>query len=190
MAGEVFLKTLFLDKEIFYDGSQLSSHWILKKASLRGDALVAFIGGAEVAEHLVDLEDSIAGKKIFSSRMLHFIAEHFDPDLERMILRQRLFISLLQQSLIGRTGKPEIVRRGNDLFWKDFKLTVSIATASPVSCLMHTGINIENRGTPVPTKGLSDFDIDPRPFAAEVMRAYEEELNGIRWARCKVRGVS
>lgn len=189
MAGEAFLKTLFLEKDIPYDGSQLAPHWILKAASLREDVIVAFIGSAKVDAQLVDLEDSLAGKKIYSPRMLHFIAEHFDTDLERMILRQRIFISVLQQSLLTLTGNSAITRQGDDLYLDKFKLTVSIATASPVSCLMHTGINIESHGTPVLTKGLADFDIDPRSFAARAMQAYAEEMEGVRWARCKVRSV-
>ena len=190
MSGEALLKTLSQEKEISCDGSQLAPHWILQKTSLRNDAIVSFIGPARVDAHLVDLEDVLLGKNIYSPRMLHFIAEHFDSDLEKKILRQRLFISLLQQKLNFLTGKSDIVRRGDDLFLGEFKLTVSIATASSVSSLMHTGINIACHGTPVPTKGLADFDIDPRKFAGDVMGAYAEEMSGVRWARCKVRGVS
>lgn len=186
------MKTVFIEKEFSYDGTQLCSHWILKTTGIYGDALVSFAGPANVSlAHMVDLEDVLEKKPIYSQLMLHFIAEHFDNDLEKMVLRQRLFICIvkevLHRSLPG--GSTAVVRKGDDLYVGDFKLTVSIATASAVSTLMHTGINIKSLGTPVPTKGLEDFDLNPRAFATSVMNGYEEEISGIRRARCKVRGV-
>ncbi|MBI2346914.1 MAG: DUF366 family protein, partial [Deltaproteobacteria bacterium] len=78
---------------------------------------------------------------------------------------------------------------GNDLFEGTAKLSVSIATASPISTLMHTGINILSTNTPVMTKGLHDYGIDPAPFATKVMARYAEEIAGVVHARAKVRGV-
>jgi hypothetical protein len=69
------------------------------------------------------------------------------------------------------------------------KLSVSIATASPVSTLIHTGFNIETEGTPVPTAGLAEQGVDIPAFAAEVLRRYAAEVQDIWLARCKVRAV-
>lgn len=184
------MHTHWLDTIIPYDGSQLRAHWIAAQTGQYGDAMVAFRGRAAVdARHMVDLEDVAAQAWIASDDMLHFIVEHFDHDLERMILRQRLFIVLLAEQLrhLQPTLAPQ--RRGDDLYDGDAKLTVSIATASPISCLIHTGINISSANTPVLTKGLHDYGIAPEPFAHAVMQSYADELAGIHHARCKVRGT-
>lgn len=191
MAGEIILKSKFLEKEITYDGSQLRSHWILKNGDLKGEAIVSFIGSCKVdLSAMVDLEDVAQKRTIFSESMLHFIVESFDGDLEKMILRQRLLVSLIQQELSIDLSEVKVVRKGDDLFTDNFKWTVSIATASPVSTLIHTGINISSQNTPVPTHGLADFDINPRAFATSVMNRYLEEMEGVKWARCKVRSVT
>lgn len=185
------MKSIFLEKIITYNGTQLCSHWILKNSELKGDAIVSFIGPCDVdLSHMVDLEDVLGKKPIYSESMLHFIAEHFECDLEKTILRQRLLITQIQEEYRGYVPSAFIIRKGNDLFIENFKLTVSIATTSPVSTLIHTGINISSRNTPVPTWGLKDDAIDPILFAKGVMKRYVEEMEGVRWARAKVRGVS
>jgi hypothetical protein len=65
---------------------------------------------------------------------------------------------------------------------------VSIASVSPVSALIHAGINISSRSTPVPTRGLADYGIEPAAFAKEVLAGYSAECEGLLRARCKVRG--
>lgn len=184
------MQTRWLPETMHYDGAQLRSHWIYDQTQIVGDAMVAFQGSAAVGpEHMVDLEDRTAKAWIRSDRMLHFLVEHFDTDLTRMILRQRLLVAILGEEL--HVARPEVivVRRGNDLYEGMAKLSVSIATASPLSCLIHTGINISSANTPVLTKGLEDFRIAPAPLASKVMARYAEEMAGVRHARAKVRGV-
>jgi hypothetical protein len=79
------------------------------------------------------------------------------------------------------------VRRGSDLYDGTRKLTVSIASASPVSTLIHAGINVSSRNTPVPTTGLDDYGIPAREFAEEVLAAYVSDCASALRARCKVR---
>jgi hypothetical protein len=189
--GDRRVKVLFSDKPTDYDGTQLASHWIFRNFNLQGDAAVAFIGGCDVKlEKMCDLADVRDGKPIFSKSMLHVIAEFFDSDLTRTILMQRLLVSLAQQEIIFRTGKPAIVRGGNDLFEDGAKLSVSIATASPVSTLIHFGINIESEGTPVKTKGLADYKIDPPDFARALLESFRDEVLTVTQARAKVRAVT
>ena len=73
----------------------------------------------------------------------------------------------------------------------DKKLSVSIATKSTTSGLIHTGLNIDATGAPVPACGLStDLGIvDVKTFAQNVMNRYIEENKEILEATCKVRGV-
>ena len=77
------------------------------------------------------------------------------------------------------------------LFYDNRKLSVSIATKSITSVLIHTGVNILSEGAPIPVSGLeSDLGIkDVKEFAQEVMAAYSEEIDDIVLASTKVRGV-
>ena len=183
------MKTRFLARKIDYDGTQLSSHWAYRTCGLLGDSAVAFIGGCNVSlDHMVDLADVKRRAPIFSRRMLHFIVEHFDTDLGKAVLRQRFLAQLVCDELVARTRR-DLRRDGDDLYDGEAKLSVSIATASPVSTLIHFGINIDSRDTPVETRGLKDYRVQPRSFARDVLWRYAAELASMAEARCKVRGV-
>lgn len=183
------LKYKFITRKITYTGEQLSSHWIYRNFNFLGDALVAFIGPAEVKEHLVDMVDRKEKKIIKSELMLHFIAEHFNEDLEKTILRQRLFINRLALSINKLLGKNIITCRGNDLYAGDKKFSVAIATSTPVSTVFHLGLNILSSGTPVKTIGLKDLSISPRAIALKMLKFYHEELKELELCRAKVRPV-
>jgi hypothetical protein len=180
----------FLSNEIKYDGTQLRSHFIFGQTGVLGDAICAFTGPADVPlKNMVDLADVAAKENIYSTSMLHFIVEHFDADLTSTILRQRLLAAIAAEELKKHDGCKGVERRGDDLYDGDRKLSVSIATASPVSCLIHFAINVKSDKTPVLTKGLADYDIDPAKFADFVMQRYASEMNSVKTARCKVRAV-
>ncbi len=182
---------IFLPKErIEYTGHQLASHWAYKNFSLLGDSIVCFRGPCKVAvPEMVDLEDVLAEDHIYGPDMLHFIVEHFDADLEKAILRQRILISIIGGTLL----KTDLIRTGDDLYLEDRKFSVSIATLSPVSTLIHIGLNIISEGTPVKTVGLFDMgykDNEIAPLGFEICKSYRDEILSIGLARCKVRGVS
>ncbi|HEX2912840.1 MAG TPA: DUF366 family protein [Chloroflexia bacterium] len=178
-----------------YDGLQLAPHWIYRQHDLLGDAIVSFRGPCEVKlTEMVDIEDVKASAPIYSPQMIHFIAEFFDLDLEKTVYRQRLLIVTAKEWLEERLDRP-VTRRGDDLYLarpgdgKPGKLSVSIATSSPVSTLIHTGFNVLTEGTPVPTVGLAELKIDPDEFAEAVLDRYTAEVEDIWLARCKVRPV-
>ncbi len=180
----------YLEKEIAYTGRELRSHWAYERFDLMGDSLVAFVGPCDVPlDRMADLEDVKARAPIRSDRMLHLIAEHFGADLETSILRQRLLVCLAAEQINGRLGQIRIARRGDDLFDGEAKLSVSIAVATPVSTMVHLGLNVTRAGAPVRVVGLEDLGVDPRWLGEEIMRHYLEELAGVARARCKVRGV-
>ena len=182
------LKTLFAPDEIAYTGEQLQSLWAYRTFGLSGDSMVAFVGPCDVKpEFMRDMEDLKTGARIFSERMLHFIAEHFDADLDRAVWRQRVLMALIAERLNARLGAPRVRRVGDDLFDGDRKLSVSIATVSPVSALIHAGLNMSRENTPVPTCALRDYDVEARAFGREILEAYQEECVGARHARSKVR---
>lgn len=176
----------FLPKKIKYNGKQLTSLWAYRNSGLLGDSIVAFIGPCNIPFNLMaDVEDIRGRHKIYSSLMLHFIVEHFDSDLEKAILRQRLLACIVKETLEGQI-KRRLRRRGDDLYDSDAKISISIATASPVSTMIHFAVNIETKRTPVKTAGLNDYKVNPKQFALKVMESYTEEMQGVKQARCKV----
>ncbi|QGT99275.1 hypothetical protein SYNTR_0682 [Candidatus Syntrophocurvum alkaliphilum] len=184
------MKKIFIDKIINYDGKQLQPQWIYRNYDLIGDAVVAFIGEANVPlGNMVDIADYKREAFIYSPQMLHFIIEHFNTDLELAVYRQRLFINCIKEELEQKG--VTVVRFGDDLYINKRKLNVSIATSSILSTLIHVGINVETKGTPVKTSGLKELGISNlSSFAEKIMFRYTKELQEIYEARCKVRGLN
>lgn len=184
------MKSIFISKRIDYNGSQLRSGWIVENAGPSGDAIVSFIGGCDVRpEFMVDLEDLKAGLSIYSEEMLHFIIEHPSMKLSEAVARQRLFVCIIKETLEGLVQDLKLRRSGNDLFEGDKKLSISVATKSPSSGLIHTGVNISSRNTPVKTTCLRDHDIAPKYFAELILKRYTEEVESIDRCIKKVKMV-
>lgn len=183
------MKSLFIEKDIKYIGSQLSPHWIYKNFHLQGDAIVSFVGEVDVKlDEMVDIEDVINNEPIYSKKMLNFIVEIFNCPLEQMVWTQRLFVSMIKE-LLEEKG-IEIRRSGDDLFYKERKLSVSIATKSITSCLIHCALNIIKEGAPIEVSDLTEMGIkDTKQFALDVMDKFVEEVQDIKMATYKVRGV-
>jgi len=202
------MHTKFINEEIKYTGEELSPHWIYKKFHLQGDAIVAFCGECEVKlTEMVDIEDVINNEPIYSKNMLSFIIEHFNIGLVEGVTRQRLLICIIKEAIENQLRKEEkgkretkeqpltpsplhlITRNGDDLFVEGRKLSVSIATKSLTSVLIHVGINIDPTGAPVDAIGLDYLKIlDIKGFAQNVMVKYSQEIDDIILASTKVVG--
>lgn len=181
------MKIKFLKDDIKYTGEQLQSHYAYQHHGILGDSIIAFQGACDVKiNYMVDIEDKRGGSQIYSEHMLHFIIEHHDTDLEKSVLRQWLIATIVQELLQSKPGTSKITRSGSDLFDQDAKLSVSVATVTPISSLIHFGINILSTNTPVKTKGLKEYDIDPLDFAMRVMNQYVKEHAAICKACHKV----
>ena len=180
----------FIEEEMTYTGDQLRSNFAYRQFGIMGDSIIGFCGGCDVKpEFMVDIEDIKSRSTIYSESMLHFIIEHFDTDIEKAILRQLLLATIIQESIHDRKKDVVMKRMGSDLYDKDAKLSISVATVTPISSLIHFGVNISSEHTPVKTRGLKDYGIDPRMFALEVMERYVREQEEIQRARCKVKWV-
>ncbi len=194
-AKDTMQTLLFTDHEILYDGRQLTPHWIYRRFDLLGDAAVTFIGPCRVElSEMVDLADVKDNAPIYSPRMLHLIAEFFSGDLHLTVYRQRLLIVTAKELLETLTMR-RVTRKGDDLYLerndgRPGKLSVSIATTSATSTLIHTGFNIQTEGTPVPTVGLHELGVDAASFATALLARFAAEVNSIWDARCKVRAVA
>lgn len=183
----------FIENEICYTGKELSPHWIYKNFNLLGDAIIAFEGECIVKlDNMVDLADVLSESPIYSTKMVHILVEHFNISLVEGILRQRLLVNIAKEVITSaKNDNSPIIRDGDDLFYEDGKLTVSIATKSPTSILIHLGINIFSEGTPVKTSSLkTEIKIDDtKSVASDIIKYYALEHEEIIKASCKVRGV-
>ena len=148
--GKSFLEVKFLEENILYDGSQLAPHWIYKTTNIMGDAVVAFTGPCDVGpDYMVDLQDIKTGDFIKSSNMLHFIVELFDKGPFVASAIQSVFMSEIQGALIDK--RIPVTKEGDDLYIGRGKLSVSIATVSPVSALTRFPAELITTGTPFKT---------------------------------------
>lgn len=188
------MKTLFIENRVNYDGSALKPLYGYVHHHLRGDSIISFIGKCDVTlEHMVDAEDFVISAKIQSDRMLHFIVEVFGQNLMTAVVLQRLLVSMAQ-NLLQRQYQVILRRDGDDLYLdqdeKSLKLSVSIASVSAVSAMIHLGMNVENKGTPVPTCALSDFKVDAQEFAQQLMKKFSDEFISMREATQKVKPLA
>jgi hypothetical protein len=137
------MKCIIADGRIDYDGSQIGSLWAYTRFGLQEDSIVCFRGSCNIPlKHMIDLEDKLRDERIESPEMLHFIVEHFDvPSLKIAYARQRLLACIAGEAL--RDMGFIVTRKGDDLFYKGGKLSISIASTSAVSCKIHFGINVE-----------------------------------------------
>lgn len=184
------MKSLFVSEEIKFTGEQLVSHWAYTKFDLLGDSIVSFIGPCELQEKYLAGVDHYKKKiQIRSEKMLHFILEHFDLDLEKAILKQKLLVSILKDKLNHRLKGDILQRWGNDIFDGDAKLTVSTVTRTKVSTKIHLGVNISSKNTPVKTKGLEDYGLDPLDLAQVVMNQYRLDMRRVEERLVKTRSI-
>ncbi len=180
------MKTKFIENKINYDGSQLKPLYAYVNHQLPGDSIISFEGACNVSlDHMVDMEDMVVKAEIKSDHMLHFIIEHFPANLIAAVALQRLLVAITQNVLL-RSGH-NLQRSGDDLYWNEKKLSISIASCSAVSNMIHFGLNIENKGTPVPTCCLKDFGLDAKAFAMVLMNEFSAEYNSIVEATQKVK---
>ncbi len=185
-------------KTIEYDGSQLSPLWAYVSFDVQGDSIVSFRGPCNVNdEFMVDMEDKRKGAEIVSADMLHFVVEYFGVTIDEIVLVQRLLIStvvdLLKEAIFD---EAEVEREFDNIFAyppdedERGKLSVSVATASPVSGLIHLGLNVTTEGTPVKTSGLNEIGVeDVDKFAVEVAKRFIQEMKNVKADASKVKPV-
>ncbi len=193
MTGPLELVTRW-ETPFHYRGAELRPHYLYEKLGIRGTALVALKGPCDVeTEHLVDWEDRVARDFIRAERMIHFLGEFFGMGIREAVWFQRLFTAILKETLEA-AGVQGLRREGDDLFVGSGKLSVSIVTVSPVSALLHLGINLVSQGAPVCAQGLCESPVGWSDEQAErwVQAAFDAlraEWDGVRWACVKVRPV-
>ncbi len=185
------LKTYFSSEARAYFGPELRPHFILSQYKQVGDALIAFVGPCDVkTDHLVDWEDRLNSDSIRAASMIHFLGEFFGTELREIVFFQRLFAAQLRAFVQEATGE-KWDRSGDDLYWNGKKLSVSIVTQSPVSSLIHFGLNWDPAGAPVDAVGLSQFmTVDARDaLVKRILEWAANEWSSVGAACVKVRPV-
>lgn len=186
------MKYKFLENKMTYDGSQLRSLYTYLNHKILGDSFLAWIGPCQIPkDKIVDGEDLLAGEKIEGSMMLHFMIEFFPSNLLLGVTLQRLLASQVHDEILSQTSLlPSQIRRdGDDVFIENKKLSISIATSSPVSTLIHFAMNLSNEGTPVETASFEDLNISAQSFADTLAPQFIEEFNQVFIATKKVKWV-
>jgi len=182
------MQARWCDEPIDYDGSQLRAHWLLQRFGVTGDAIAAFRGRCDVrTDEVADLAD-LDGPGIRADEMLHFVWESFaDADLLLATHRQRLLAAQVREVVQQFAPTVEVARTGDDLYVGAGKLSISIATVTPVSALIHFAVNVRPGGAPVSIASLEQLGVDVEPFARAVLDRVVDEQRSIVEARAKVR---
>ena len=186
------MQTSFISRKFSYDGSQLRPLYAYLEHKILGNSIISWVGPCDISfDNMKDGEDLLDESPIRGSLMLHFIVEIFQKDLFTGVLCQRLFASIVQQYLQSKASKvlksDLLLRDGDDIFWGDKKLSISIASCSAVSTQIHFAMNISTKGTPVKTTSLEELKLDPKKVAEDLMDLWKKEFISIHAATQKVK---
>ena len=175
------MKCIIADRRIDYNGSQINSLWAYMLFEAQDDTIVCFRGKCSILlDHMIDMEDRIKAEKIISPDMIHFIIEHFDStSLQLAYTRQRLFSCIAEEALKDLGFIVE--RHGDDLFYQGGKLSISIASSSPVSMKIHFGINVvSGEYMSLEKMGIADAEALMRQIGERYLHEFEDIERDVR----------
>lgn len=179
----------FDSQVIPYDGTQLRHLFAYEKFGLLGTSLVAWCGPCHVPfEKMVDGEDKFSKSEIRGDSMLHFIGEFFHQDIYFSVALQRMFAALVLRQILEL--KPQLLKslsiKGDDIYMGKKKLSISIASITGFSSMLHFAINIESKGTPVPTISLKEMGIPVHKLVQSVFEEFDREYSSLVEATEKI----
>ena len=156
--------------------------------------MISWVGPCHVKpEFMVDGEDLNAGSTIKGDQMLHFIVEKFNCSLLAAVGLQRILgqlsIDLIKKLSSQTKVTAHLLRAGDDIYFENKKLNISIATVSPNSALIHFAINVLNGGAPVPTLSLQELGLEAKTFSLQLMEVFSSEVHSMEKATQKVKWV-
>lgn len=193
-----------------YNGDQLRSQFNYELTKQPGDSIIAFVGAMNVSkDHMVDIEDVVNNDFIYSPKAVNFVIELFDISMEAVALYQLAFMRIIYDNIntfltYEKNNTPDrtfayesILLKGDDLFLTSKneppkKLSVSIATKSILSGLIHVGLNLTvNDKVPVLAAGLEELfaqeEIDY--LIGKIMSDFVTYVADIKNRKVKVKGV-
>jgi hypothetical protein len=185
------MKSMWLEKKLDYDGTQLRPLFNYLQHRLDGPSVLGFRGACQVDfAHMIDGEDLREKSAIAGSDMVHLLIEFYHLNLFSAVAFQRLIADLAASTVYDLTaGKVRLARSGDDLYLGEAKFSISIATKSAVSELIHFAVNVSQKGTPVKTCALEDFGINPEIFGRTLIAKVAAEFQSCWAATEKVRPV-
>ncbi len=185
------MRTLFLNHKSKYTGEQLKPLTNYLLHGLLGNSAVTWLGPCAVStEHMIDGEDLRAKEIIAADEMVHFVIELFDVSLKAGVCLQRLMAEMVKSYLQNKStsaAAQKLMRKGDDLYFDNKKLNISIATQSANSCLIHFAVNVKPSGAPVPILCLEELGVAPDVFAKDMLGLLQHEIIDILEASQKVR---
>lgn len=174
-----------------YDGTQIHPLWALDKFEVMGDTLVIFRGSMSIPkEEMIDVKDIVRERElaeilISGDDCIHFIIEMFDdqPANLKVAYHRLHLLSFIAKRIIEKELKISIKKIGTDLYYKERKLNVGIATCSNNSSKIHFGLNIVSTGVPdyVKAIGLQDIakNIKLEELAMKIADDFKFEIEAI-----------
>lgn len=172
-----------IDKIFEYDGSQINPSWAFNEFGIYESSIITWIGPVNIMpDNLKDFAD--VGLEIKSNKMVNFICEFFDCQPANMriaYLRQRLLVMIFREILFEKGINTK--RVGDDIYFNDRKLSISIASVSLSSMKIHFAFNLEDKGTPddIDTIGILDIDseINLNELIEEIVNRFMDEIQTI-----------
>ena len=158
------MESKFIPKEIELEQKELVSDWAMKKFGIQGDSIVSGVGYYK------------------KEKVLYFVVENSDTDIERTLLKQWLLLYTIKDKLNHRLKGDVIQRLGENLFAGETKLSSSFVVKSKTSNLTYIGINMGSENM----KGLRTYGIDHIEIAEAVMNEYRAELKTIEIKKGKM----
>jgi hypothetical protein len=188
-------------KQDIYDGSLIHSRFAYKffrdKVIPIGN-IVAFVAPMKVeTEFMVDLEDVLSKDFIYSEKAVNFCYELPLVNLWGGVAFQRLYNSMIADTL-AKTIQSPIEVSGDDIFvCKEFtqggivqtrgKASVSIVCERQGAVLGHTGINIiAGKEAPAFAYSTNMTDEQAENFMKECIKTFYQTVNSIFIATSKV----
>ena len=172
------------NKKIFYDGTQIEPLWTLNKYGISGNSIVIFRGSMKITkDEMIDVKDivrerDLADILISGDDCIHYIIEMFDDQPANLkIAYHRLHLSAyIVQRKIEQLLNTSLQKKGTDLFYKEKKLNVAIATSSSNSSKIHFGINIVSTGVPKHVKAIGLIEIQKEIKLEKLAKSIAEEF--------------
>ncbi len=153
--------------------------------------MVIFRGSMKVPkEEMIDIKDitrekDLADILISGDDCIHFIIEMFDdqPSNLKVAYHRLHLLAFIVQRIVEKEFNINLEKKGTDLYHKERKLNVAIATSSNSSSKIHFGLNIVSSGVPEYVKaiGLKDLnkDVDLESLTRRIGESFITEINDI-----------
>lgn len=172
------------NKKTCYDGTQIEPLWALNKFGISGNSIVIFRGSMKITQdEMIDVKDIVRERDlaeilISGDDCIHFIIEMFDdqPGNLKVAYHRLHLLSFIVQRKIELVLGITLQKKGTDLYIKNKKLNVAIATSSNNSTKIHFGINLKSSGVPKHVNAIGLIEIQKEINLEKLAKSIAEEF--------------